>query len=149
MKQHERTKNVTIHGEEYQVGAMNPFDGSWIMMRLLPKITEGILVEATDDPFARIFRVLMRVGDFDPDTMRLIQQKALGVCRKLVDGQPIPLFEPPNRWLMPEVADNIVLVMALSVHAITHNLAPFFQGEGLRGLMESISPDSTPSTSQA
>ena len=140
------TKQVTIGPAEYQIAQMTAGDGSWILSQVLTKLLPVMVQGALDQMAGAKLpagRALLSEEEFHN-----IQGHCLAVCRRIEKGIPMPVFVRPNTWAVKELEYDLLTVMALTIHALTFNLTPFFEEGGLSQLLAllpglvSNSPDS-------
>jgi hypothetical protein len=151
----DNTSTVEINGSSYQIGRFTAEAGSWILLQVLPKVTNAFVFAQgaqTADQFSigLISQIIGQFSSLDEDAFRRIQQHALAVCRRIENGVPMPIFVPPNKWAIKELEYDTLSVMALTAHALVFNLSPFFDANALKGFFPTLSmSDGTPSTSQS
>lgn len=130
------TQTVTVNGQDYQIGRFTARNGSWILAQLLTKMlpanVENALAPTTKGKLPS-HRTLLSEDEFAN-----LQGHCLAVCRRLENGVPMPIFLLPDTWAVKELEYDLVTVMKLTIHALTFNLQPFFQGDGLSQILSSL-----------
>lgn len=138
--------DVEINGTKYQVGRFKARHGSWILAQILTKMLPAVIEQAlAKEAGAKLAsnRTALSEEEFEN-----IQGHALAVCRRYENGVPMPIFVLPNTWAIKDLEYDLMTVMALTVHAIVFNIAPFFGGDGLSqllGLLPSLGLNSSAS----
>ena len=152
-----RTTVVEVNGGKYQLGRLAPDAGSFILMRLLGagisggSLSNDVQAPASDavkaptgDELVRavVFAALIKGLEFKD--LQFVQARCMAAVARLDDpklpDKPMPLVSDDGRWTYLEVAEDIGLVMRLTVEVLVFNLADFFSGGGLGILMGSPSP---------
>lgn len=135
----ETKKIVEIQGRKFEIRSFDAFTGSYIAFTLMEKMlpmgmearvmntlrAEGKDVDALPTPN----RVLMSKGEFIA-----FQRDVLSVVGEVLPGRTAPLFNDNGSWGVEDVADNAMLVILLTIHALVFNIAGFFSGDGLKEL---------------
>jgi hypothetical protein len=148
------TLDVEIGETRCQIGRFKARVGSWILAQVLTKMLPAALESAlVNDAGAQLASGRSALSEAE---FASIQAHALSVCRRYENGVPMPIFVLPDKFAIPELEYDLVTVMALTVHALVFNLAPFFEGDGLSLILNCLpraapnflaSPPSTPSPS--
>ena len=86
---------------------------------------EGKDVDALPTPN----RALMSKGEFIA-----FQRDVLSVVGEVLPGRTAPIINDNGSWGVEDVADNAMLVILLTIHALVFNIAGFFSGDGLKEL---------------
>jgi hypothetical protein len=142
----EKTSDITIASETYQLTRFNPRDGSWILGKLLPYISGPILAPDSKAPKvdARVLGLMIAqsfssLSEVDYST---VQFKAMAAVRKYVDvnglpqPHPVMMIDGPKRgqWaILPE--PDLVTYTSLTIASLAFNLLPFFAPGALETLM--------------
>lgn len=128
----ELSKDVEIEGKRYRVGRVTAIVGSAMVAQILPKIIpymeDGLNI-------AVIFKMLPTISAAE---LGSIQNDCLLVCSRYEENNPVPVMLRPGVWGVKELEYDAVTVMALTVHALVFNLAPFFTGGGLQTILQSV-----------
>lgn len=146
MAMHEKTKIVTIQEKRYQIRRMRPNVGSFILSRILAAGMGASVAEKPDmSMLGKMFAAFLRGLDFDIFTF--IQNNALAVIAKLDDdGGVIPLVSDTGVFVDVSLADDLSLIMALTVQSLVFNLSDFFSAGGLNALIPQGTVSSPPNT---
>ena len=135
----ETKKIVEIQGRKFEIRSFDAFTGSYIaftlMAKMLPmgmeaKVMNALRAEGKDvDALPTPNRALMSKGEFIA-----FQRDVLSVVGEILPGRTAPLFNDNGSWGVEDVADNAMLVIMLTIHALVFNIAGFFGGDGLKEL---------------
>ena len=135
----ETKKIVEIQGRKFEIRSFDAFTGSYIaftlMEKMLPmgleaKVMNALRAEGKDvDALPTPNRALMSKGEFIA-----FQRDVLSVVGEVLPGRTAPLFNDNGSWGVEGVADNAMLVILLTIHALVFNIAGFFSGDGLKEL---------------
>ena len=133
-----KTKIVTIDGQRYQIRKLRPNVGSYILTRILAAGISAGTLEMGDKPnkslLMAVFVAFLKGLDFEG--FSFIQNNCLAVVGKLTDmgngsEAPMPIVADSGIYAYPEIAENLSLVMSLTVQSLLFNLSDFFEGGGL------------------
>ena len=133
----EKTTDVIIGEYRYQIGRMTPQVGCWIAMQLMTKM----LPAGMDDKVVTGTLPVKRSSELSEDEFMSIQRHALNVVNRY---SPVGSNEVPqpimkgDRFTFQDLNLNIVTVMALTLHSLLFNIAPFFSEDALKTLMGSL-----------
>jgi hypothetical protein len=128
------TKQVTIGGTEYQIGRFTAREGSWVLAQLATKMLPGMIEQEIGVQGLAATRPSISEDEFNS-----LQALALSVCRKMQNGAPVPIFVRPDKWAVKELEYDFATVAALTVHAMSFNIASFFVDGGLQQILSSFS----------
>lgn len=149
-----KTKTVDIDGTRYQLRRMGPDVGSFILMKFMgamaqrmstaapaaQEATEPDSAIATNEDIVRGIAVAGMSGAFDLETHSLIQRECLMTVSRLEDKDgtelPMPIMNSSGAYAVPEVKEDIALVLRLQMEALVFNLSSFFEQGGLNALAE-------------
>lgn len=102
----EQFKDVEIEGRRYRIGSLSALVGNWIATVMMQR-------KATDE-----------------ETFAKIQAHCLEVCQRYEERNgertPINIFAKPDRFLVPDLAHDVVTVSALQEEVLDFNLGSFF-----------------------
>ena len=162
-----KTKIIELSGTRYQLRKMAPDVGSFILMAMIgagikasnmgggtnaddphastEKAAENLpTAEPKGEEVVRATAFSAFLGGLDFEMHRFIQVRCLSVCSRMegTDGSevPMPIVSEAGRWAIPEIQDDISLVMRLEVEALVFNLSPFFASGGLNAMVGSQVP---------
>ena len=147
----EKTKIVEVNGASYQLRRFAPDVGSFIVMQIigagLKGVSEGPAPSAdsvtpkAEQPSgedlvrAVVFSAFLRGLDFDMH--RFVQTKCLALCSRMEpQGDqlvPMPLMTALG-VAIPELREDMELVMKLEIAVLVFNFTDFFAGGGLNAL---------------
>ena len=135
-----KTKIVDVQGKQYQVRKLRPNIGSFIITRVMAAGVGTSSVEDDDDApdkklLVSMFSAFLKGIDFD--TFSFIQNNCLAVVSRMEpapDGQllPMPITTDTGVFAALDVADDLSLVMSLTIESLLFNLSDFFDGGGLK-----------------
>lgn len=146
-----RTTVVPINGTKYQLKKLLPEVSSFILMRLLNSGFSAGVASAKpeqeqerpvdDTPVdgqavarAIVFAYLIRSSDFEQ--LRFIQRACMQATARIEDeNMPMPVMDDRGNWAITEVADDLSLVLQLTIEVLVWNLAGFFSNGGLGTLL--------------
>lgn len=152
----EKTKRVVIDDVQYQIGRFSPEVGSYIALNIL-----GTLVKAQKSPISpedgstgqnpqqeteerdpqeivKGMTFAAYLSGLEYDLHCFIQKKCLEVCSRL-EGPPNELLPMPLAKL-PDVLQDMPLVMRLETETLAFNLADFFGAGGLSAMTGNPQP---------
>lgn len=84
------------------------------------------------------------LGGLNYEMHSFVQQKCLSACSRMEsrDGVelPMPIVTDSGQWAIPEIREDIRLVVRLELEALTFSCASFFAGGGLNALAGNPAP---------
>ena len=129
-------KDVEIGGRKWRIGRFDALTGSYIatllLMQMLPmgldeKVSGGALASLSKD------RSLM-----DKATFMSIQIDCLKVISEIQSiggvATTLPILLVDGRWAVPDLENDLITVLALTVHTLIFNISDFFQEDALKDL---------------
>lgn len=126
--------DVEIGEHTYQIGRFNARAGSWVLMQILTKMLPSGIESNLNTAGLPIGRAAISEADFHN-----IQDHCLSVCRRYERGVPMPVFVPQSKtFAIRELEYDLGAVMALTIQALVFNVSPFFSGDGLTQLLQSL-----------
>jgi hypothetical protein len=147
----EKTKVVEINGTRYQLRRLAADIGSFILMRLISAAVERAaqapesIVEpdkdmsaSTGEEKARTVAAGAMLGSADFEFHRFVQQRCLAACARLETPPqggaeiPMPLMTAAGAWAVPEIEQDISVVMRLTIEVLVFNFSDFFDQEGMK-----------------
>lgn len=138
-------KIIELNGKRWKIGFFNPMTGNFIALKMLSKIghvAAAIASGAVTDKTAIFMEVSQALGSFSQTEFVTIQTEALKVCSLLVSAGetevPNPVLLNDGRWGVDDLESDALTIMALTCHALTVNLLPFFEGNRLKSIMDSF-----------
>ena len=149
----EKTTEVTVQGQRYQVRRMTPTTGSYIWQRLMASMfkaqmeagaaaTEAAEVDskATEaaekaTPEQRLRGMcgiaFMHLSFTDTEFMQTAAMKVISRVETLAGvATPMPIMDDTGRYAIEDVASDPFLVTRLTVEALVFSLAPFLAASG-------------------
>jgi hypothetical protein len=149
----EKTKIVEIGGQRYQIRRFAPNVGSYILMQMIGAGLKGqnfseappagsasapsssaAEPNGEDTVRAIVFAAFLRGLEYDMHNF--VQNKCLAICALMKEHEgtelPVPLTNG-SEWV-PEIRDDMQLVMKLEVEAMVFNFSDFFAEGGLNAL---------------
>lgn len=150
-----KTKIVELNGVRYQIRKMLPNVGSFILMKMLAagmtaaqNLGGGESNQKPADAGAlsgeNLVRGLVFAASqiFDFETHAFVQKSCISVCSRM-EGDPelpMPIVNDSGVWAIPEIRDDIALVMNLETEALIFNLSSFFDQGGMKSITGAASP---------
>lgn len=160
----EKTRIVEIGGTNYQFRKMLPEIGSYLLMKLLsagfnaqgganlenPHANSEAAAQPDADKREPSGEKLVRAVAFaaflrglDFESHRFVQRACLAVCSRMEERNgsgalPMPLMNDSGAWAIPEIRDDIPLIMKLELEALAFNLSDFFEQGGLNALAGAV-----------
>ena len=132
-----KTKIVTVQDKQYQIRKLRPNIGSFIITRVM---AAGVGANSGGDTpdkslLTSMFAAFLRGIDFD--TFSFIQNNCLAVVARMeqiADGPlvPMPITTDTGVFAALDIAEDLSLVMALTIESLLFNLSDFFEGGGLK-----------------
>jgi hypothetical protein len=147
----EKFQFVDVDGKSYRIGRFSPQLGSFILMQIIGAGIKGQAPAApvTDAPStepaeklkpeeivrAMVFGAFLKGMDYTAH--QFIMQKCLSVCSVMGGPEekkvPIPLMND-NLMMLPEIQDDLALIMKLQMEVLCFNFTDFFVAGGLNSL---------------
>ena len=148
----EKTTEVTVQGQRYQVRRMTPTTGSYIWQRLMASMFKaqmeaGAVAEEAPDvkateaaaekptPEQRLRGIcgiaFMHLSFADTEFMQTAAMKVISRVENLAGTDtPMPVMDDSGRYSIEDVASDPFLVTRLTVEALVFSLAPFLVESG-------------------
>lgn len=134
-------KDVELGGNKYQIGKIPAIPATWIAMQILTKMLPAAVEQAFRGQTSG-FNFAANRPSLSEEEFYNIQKHALSVCKRYdtVGGQVVaqPVFMASGEWAFADLADDGVTVLGLTAHSLIFNIAPFFDGDALKGLLAII-----------
>jgi hypothetical protein len=146
----ESYKSVDINGRKFRIKKFSAKDGSYIVLKvsaLLAPMFEGVKwdklagakktedVDASQINIAQMFGKLTELKESD---FVYLQDKCLRVCEEELKAGYTPVLAENGTFAVNGLDEDVITVMALTVHALVFNLSGFFTGTGLGGLLSGL-----------
>lgn len=134
----ETKKIVELQGRKFEIRSFDAFTGSYIaftlMEKMLPmgmeaKVMNAVKADGGDAAVSLPSRAIMSKADFIA-----FQRDVLSVVGEVLPGRTAPIINENGSWGVEDIADNAMLVIMLTIHALVFNIAGFFGGDGLMEL---------------
>ena len=134
----ETKKIVELQGRKFEIRSFDAFTGSYIaftlMEKMLPmgmeaKVMNAVKADGGDAAVSLPSRAIMSKADFIA-----FQRDVLSVVGEVLPGRTAPIINENGSWGVEDIADNAILVIMLTIHALVFNSAGFFGGDGLMEL---------------
>ena len=146
----ETKKIVEIQGRKFEIRSFDAFTGSYIaftlMEKMLPmgveaKVMNAVKADGGDAAVSLPSRAIMSKAEFIA-----FQRDVLSVVGEVLPGRTAPIINENGSWGVEDIADNAMLVIMLTIHALVFNIAGFFGGDGLMELKAGLQSLSFAST---
>ncbi|WP_436663546.1 phage tail assembly chaperone [Alicyclobacillus acidoterrestris] len=147
----EKYKDVTIKGQEYRIGKFSAREGAFIIPKvagilapIFAPLLKGLDLKQVDKPEdinlkgIDIASILGPLANLKEDDFMYLQDKCLKVCQAKKPVGLIPVLNDNGSFSVAELEDDGMAVLTLMVHTLIHNLAGFFSGSPLAGLLSGI-----------
>lgn len=134
----ETKKIVELQGRKFEIRSFDAFTGSYIAFTLLEKmlpmgmeakVMNAVKADGGDAAVSLPSRAIMSKADFIA-----FQRDVLSVVGEVLPGRTAPIINENGSWGVEDIADNAMLVIMLTIHALVFNIAGFFGGDGLMEL---------------
>jgi len=134
----ETKKIVELQGRKFEIRSFDAFTGSYIAFTLLEKmlpmgmeakVMNAVKADGGDAAVSLPSRAIMSKADFIA-----FQRDVLSVVGEVLPGRTAPIINENGSWGVEDIADNAILVIMLTIHALVFNIAGFFGGDGLMEL---------------
>ncbi len=134
----ETKKIVELQGRKFEIRSFDAFTGSYIAFTLLEKmlpmgmeakVMNAVKADGGDAAVSLPSRAIMSKADFIA-----FQRDVLSVVGEVLPGRTAPIINENGSWGVEDIADNAMLVIMLTIHALVFNIAVFFGGDGLMEL---------------
>lgn len=135
----ETTKDIELNGRKFRIKKFDALTGSYIAFQLLTVMLPG----GMDKQIGNLpeGRPAMSKKDFIA-----IQKDCLSVVQEIVKKEnaefPLNVILESGAWGVEGLADDTITVLSLTIHALIHNVAGFFDGNALKDLTKSLTGSS-------
>lgn len=130
----ETTKTIELQGRTFEIRSFDAFTGSYIAFTLMQKMLPmGIEQQTELGDSLPTSRATMTKSEF-----MAFQRDCLSVVGEVLKGRTAPLLNANGSWGVPDIADNTMLVLLLTIHALAFNVSVFFAEGGLTELQASL-----------
>ena len=145
----EKTKNIEINGRTFILKKMDARTGSFMLfklMKLIPSILENLDIEKINlEDFSlndlkklNLTQMLDPVFEMPEKEFCYIQDNCLKVVDELLNAGPQPVLQKNGDWGVNDIAENLGLVMNLTIQSLAFNLMGFLEGSPLTSLVENV-----------
>ena len=143
-------KSVEINGRKFRIKKFSARDGSFIVLKvsaLLAPMFEGMKwdklsnakkPEDVDTSQINIAQMFGKLTELKESDFSYLQGKCLRVCEEELKAGYTPVLADNGMFAVNGLDDDVLTVMALTVHALVFNLSGFFTGTGLGGLLNGL-----------
>jgi len=137
-----KTKIIEVDDQRYLIRRVDPTVGGFMLTRMLSAGLNSIPADSASTSKGQLLGMLvtfMRSLDFE--AFSFIQNNCLAVVSKLIrmpgiaEETPMPITTSNGVWAAPEVAEDLSLVMNLSVQSLAFNISDFFD---LTALLDAV-----------
>jgi len=147
MAKRETFKDVTIGEKKFRIGKFDAQTGSYIVYQLLSNFLPMIAKNGLPNLDEKADTVLEKITSSLPLMPReqffQLQKDCLYVCNEIALAgnveTPIPVVLSDGSFCDKEMECDVVITMALMIHALVFNVSGFFGASGLKGIKESFS----------
>lgn len=145
----EKTKKIEINRRTFILKKMDARTGSFMLfklMKLLPSIIENLDIEKIDlenlslDSLKKLnlTKMLEPVFEMPEKEFCYIQDNCLKVVDELLNAGPQPVLQKNGDWGVNDIADNLSLVMNLTIQSLAFNIMGFFAGSPLTSIVGNV-----------
>ena len=136
-------KIVELQGRKFEIRSFDAMTGSYIAFTLMEKM----LPMGMEDKVKSTLRGEGKDVDAIPMGSRAIMSKAeffafqrdcLSVVGEVLPARTAPVLNANGSWGVEDIANNTILVLMLTIHALAFNIADFFGEGGLSELMSGL-----------
>jgi hypothetical protein len=157
----QKTKTLQVGDARYELRRFDPATGSYILMQLVGSavkaaqaaIAEGAVVEDPKEPKppeeqvrGLVWMTYLNSPEFEMH--KFVQDKCLACVARVESppnggGEVVMPISNGNGAILPDVRDDVALVMKLEMEVMVFNFSDFFAGEGLNALRGTTPPPRT------
>lgn len=136
MQEKIKMKDVEVAGKKYQISKMPARTASWIAVQILTKMLPGVMESKLQLANLPVNRSQLTESEFYS-----IQASCLAVCSRyervgeVVAPQPVLMMDGSGRFALPDLEDDVVSVLGLTVHALIFNVSSFFEDGALTAIL--------------
>lgn len=135
----EKTRDVTIGDNVYQLTRMNPRIGSWIVAQLLTKMLPPGIGHAMLSELKLPVNLPENRNEMTEEQFHNLQDHCLMVVRRYNKaGIAEPIMIPNGTFCFPDLDYDVVTIMGLTVHSLMFNVKPFFVEGALDRILQSF-----------
>ena len=141
MSKRETSKIVEVSGRKFKIEKFDALTGSYIAFILMQKFLPMDLESQAGIANMPKDREMLSKQEFIS-----LQKDCLSVVSEVLPARTAPLLNDNGTWGVTDVERDAKLIMILTIHSLTFNIAGFFDEQGLSELKASLA-DITPVTS--
>ena len=137
-----KTKIIEVDDQRYLIRRVDPTVGGFILTRMLSAGLNSIPADSASTSKGQLLGMLVTfMHSLDFEAFSFIQNNCLAVVSKLIrmpgitEETPMPITTSEGVWAAPEVAEDLSLVMNLSVQSLVFNISDFFD---LTALLDAV-----------
>jgi hypothetical protein len=134
MDKREDHKIVELAGRKWRIEKFDALTGSYIAYQLMSQMLPGGLDAQITGDQAPKGRPLMSKQEFAN-----LQLDCLHVCYEVLPAGKAPVIGENGAWGVAGLENDTITIVALTIHALVFNIAGFFDGNALKGLVNSFS----------
>lgn len=139
----EKTKDVYLGDERYQIGRMTPWVGSWMVAQIITKM----LPMGIDNALALELKIPINLplsrSDMTEEQFHNMQKHCLDVVKFYeASGPAVPIVLPDGRFVKDISTPDVI---ALTVHALLFNVSDFFVEGAAERIAKSFGLEEAPS----
>ena len=144
MAKRETFKDVELSERQWRIGRFDALTGSFIaykLMNLLLPMAGNLPGDIASDEGVTGF-LSKGLPTMSREDFTSLQTDCLRLCSEITMAgnvqTPIPVMLANGAWGVDDIADNPMLAMGLTIHALVFNVSGFFGEGALKGLSEKI-----------
>ena len=139
MKKRETFKDIEVNGRKFRIKKFDALTGSYVLYTVLTQLLPaGIIqqISGLTDAMQSTAEPISKEKFID------LQKDCLKMCSEIIPAgdviAPMPIMLADGRWGIDGIENDILLVLALTVHVLRYNVEDFFADDALTGLVASI-----------
>lgn len=127
MDKRELYKVFDFGDRHWRIGKFDARTGSYIAYKLMGEMLPmGIKIDGVKAPEGS--PTMSKADFFD------LQNDCLKICAELLQAGPAPVMNENGSWGVEGIENDAKLALTLTIHALTWNIADFFDASLLQGL---------------
>ena len=130
-------KTVEVMGRKFEISALDAMTGSYIAYTMFERMLPNGMESKVMGQFGGSLpsgRQIMTKAEFSS-----FQKDCLSAVSEVLKAGPRPVINPNGSWGVEDMADNTMLVLLLTIHALAFNVKDFFDAGGLQELTAALS----------
>ena len=133
MSKRETNKTVELSGRKFKIEKFDALTGSYIAFILMQKFLPMGMEQKAGMSNLPEARTPMSKEEFIS-----LQNDCLSVVSEVLPARCAPIINENGTWGVTDIEKDTKLVMLLTIHALTFNIAGFFDEQGLMELKTSL-----------